>query len=484
MPHKVDRQHAAPGKSPSPPRAVTKVSRDTTQSGEAVLNKSPHISTVKHAQIRQRNPGNRRVHSTLQHDRESSPPALNRAQTPEAVAGHSPLTHRSVTVSDPDSYHERQARELAALVVSASPPNSASKTQKAKRAHTPAPIATTTVQRCEGGCGPIPCDHASKSPVAFQQSGPPFLSQAEHQPSMLETHTLVDGALTSPSRTLPADDQAFMESRLDADFGNIRIHDNPLASQSADALAARAYTVGNHIVFAADAYQPGGDEGRELLAHELVHTIQQSGGSPNVRSSPFSTLGETTISKLPTESYAIAATSQVQRNGGGGGPYHPPKGLSTSCSMTDTCSSLSLKINYLRHTIKRHEEWDRDNPRPGYPRGRHYDEIQDLRRALVNCLQIAKTKCTGQPVVVPVPQEQEQEEEQPQSSRRWTQVEHEIMDALPYVVAIAALALVAVCFASGVCEIAALVGALGAGAAAIVVDILDDAGVETVGGVA
>ena len=45
---------------------------------------------------------------------------------------------------------------------------------------------------------------------------------------------------------------------------------------------ARAYTVGNNMVFGAGEFSPGTREGRRLLAHELTHVVQQSGTQPNV----------------------------------------------------------------------------------------------------------------------------------------------------------------------------------------------------------
>jgi hypothetical protein len=71
--------------------------------------------------------------------------------------------------------------------------------------------------------------------------------------------------------------------------------------------------------------------------------------------------------------------------------------------MADDCSTLSLKINYLEHTIASHVTWDRDHPNPAYPSGRHVDEIADLRRAVENCKAIYTTKCTNQPIFYPVP---------------------------------------------------------------------------------
>lgn len=70
-----------------------------------------------------------------------------------------------------------------------------------------------------------------------------------------------------------------MESRFGRDFSDVRVHRDASAAATARALAARAYTLGQHIVFAQQEYRPGTASGRHLLAHELTHVIQQSGGT-------------------------------------------------------------------------------------------------------------------------------------------------------------------------------------------------------------
>jgi hypothetical protein len=77
---------------------------------------------------------------------------------------------------------------------------------------------------------------------------------------------------------LPAELRADMESHLGADFAAVRVHDGVQAAASATAVQARAYTVGNDVVFNSGAYQPGTDEGRRTLAHELTHVVQQRSG--------------------------------------------------------------------------------------------------------------------------------------------------------------------------------------------------------------
>lgn len=82
--------------------------------------------------------------------------------------------------------------------------------------------------------------------------------------------------------------RAFMEPRFRHDFSRIRIHTDAQAADTAQALNARAYTVGQDIVFGHGAYAPGTAIGKNLLAHELTHTIQQGFTHRSVQSSPLS----------------------------------------------------------------------------------------------------------------------------------------------------------------------------------------------------
>lgn len=68
----------------------------------------------------------------------------------------------------------------------------------------------------------------------------------------------------------------FMENRFGQDFSQVRIHTGDKATQSAEAIHANAYTSGNNIVFGNGKFQPSNESGKNLLAHELVHVIQQS----------------------------------------------------------------------------------------------------------------------------------------------------------------------------------------------------------------
>ncbi|MBN2736020.1 MAG: DUF4157 domain-containing protein [Spirochaetales bacterium] len=70
----------------------------------------------------------------------------------------------------------------------------------------------------------------------------------------------------------------YFEPMLGKELKDIEIHTDSKANEMAEAINARAFTHKNHIVFNKGEYQPGTTEGKKLIAHELLHTVQQSGG--------------------------------------------------------------------------------------------------------------------------------------------------------------------------------------------------------------
>ena len=68
-----------------------------------------------------------------------------------------------------------------------------------------------------------------------------------------------------------------MAARLGDSFGDVRVHTDPLAGALARSVEARAFTTGADIYFANGEYSPSSSSGRELLAHELAHVVQQRG---------------------------------------------------------------------------------------------------------------------------------------------------------------------------------------------------------------
>jgi len=91
--------------------------------------------------------------------------------------------------------------------------------------------------------------------------------------------TSVGRALAGSGRPLDPVLREDMEHRFGHDFTQVRIHEDPQAEQSAREVNARAYTVGQDIVFDARQFSPATPDGRLLIAHELTHVLQQTAGT-------------------------------------------------------------------------------------------------------------------------------------------------------------------------------------------------------------
>jgi outer membrane protein OmpA-like peptidoglycan-associated protein len=77
--------------------------------------------------------------------------------------------------------------------------------------------------------------------------------------------------------------RAFFEPRLGHELSGVRVHTGSAADAAASSVSARAFTLGRDLVFAAGEYRPGTNEGRRLLAHELVHWVQQGGRGDRIQ---------------------------------------------------------------------------------------------------------------------------------------------------------------------------------------------------------
>lgn len=103
---------------------------------------------------------------------------------------------------------------------------------------------------------------------------------------MEEDASPVHGVVSSGGRPLDEPVRTDMETRLGHDFSDVRVHDDAAAHDSASAVNAHAYTVGSHLVFQRDAYDPTSASGRQTLAHELTHVVQQRSGPVDGTAAP------------------------------------------------------------------------------------------------------------------------------------------------------------------------------------------------------
>lgn len=99
--------------------------------------------------------------------------------------------------------------------------------------------------------------------------------KAEGQPNVASNVAADIQNSMAAGSPLPLSVRRFMEPRFQANFSNVKIHTGDRSAKLNRQLNAQAFTAGNQIFFGKDKFKPDTSEGKELIAHELTHTIQQ-----------------------------------------------------------------------------------------------------------------------------------------------------------------------------------------------------------------
>jgi uncharacterized protein DUF4157 len=140
------------------------------------------------------------------------------------------------------------------------------------------PVRSGLLQRkcaCGGPTGECEACREKREPGTLPRAADHRSSLSPHR---CEVPLIVHEVLRSPGQPLDNSMRAFMEPRFGHDFSQVRIHTDAKAAESARAVNALAYTVGRNVVFGAGQYEPATNDGRQVLAHELTHVVQQGTG--------------------------------------------------------------------------------------------------------------------------------------------------------------------------------------------------------------
>ncbi len=161
--------------------------------------------------------------------------------------------------------------------------------------------------------------------VVQQRGGaePETLHRAEVEP---KTDHATPGPLRAPllgplaktiagtGRPLSLGERSVLEPALGHDLADVTVHTGPRAHRSAEAMNARAFAVGTHIVLGRDVDRSA-SLALEVLAHEATHVVQQAGGSvgPNVPSGI--SRANTAVAKLDPSDCATDCTTPAGNDG-------------------------------------------------------------------------------------------------------------------------------------------------------------------------
>jgi hypothetical protein len=185
-----------------------------------------------------------------------------------------PPIQRKAIVSSPDDPFEREADDVADRVM---------------RMSTPGPISVTpaAIQRKCSACEDE--EKGAQGVEGEDEEFPPASQQvifrkADATSSGVDAGSAVVGHLAGRrgrGLSLPEGTRRSMEDAFGHDFSRVRIHLDAEAGRISSGLGARAFTHGSEIYFGEGMYDPEGESGRRLLAHELTHVVQQGEAPPN-----------------------------------------------------------------------------------------------------------------------------------------------------------------------------------------------------------
>ena len=239
------------------------------------------------------------------------------------------LIQTKLTIGQPGDKYEQEADRTAARVMAMPNPVSAGEQESGgEREQSEAPLQrriylSALVQRQD--LEEKKEDDLARKPL-IQLRGDSLVAPDNFESQLAQHH----------GRGQPLSDKtrAFMEPRFGADFSGVRVHEAP---KETGAIGAQAFTHGQDIYFNAGKYNPGSSSGKELLAHELTHTIQQTSGQlrsksivnyPN-KNNKLQT--KVDISLVPVSTLQLKETPQPQ-GADNPVPSSPPTGKKSSTS--------------------------------------------------------------------------------------------------------------------------------------------------------
>ena len=165
---------------------------------------------------------------------------------------------------------------------------------------------------------------------------------------------------------LESQTRGYMERLFGQDFSKVTVHTDSQAEESASQVNAKAYTLGNSIVFGRGRYAPQTGDGKHLLAHELAHVVQQSRGGAVASPAETNHLESAADQAATTATSGSSGTITVLGASAPGimrEPLETSFGLGTPpLSLNNSLDPKLLSIEKLENEISLIRQWIRLNP--------------------------------------------------------------------------------------------------------------------------
>ncbi len=181
----------------------------------------------------------------------------------QSLAGNHAATHfiqTKLTVGAAGDAYEQEADRAAAQVMS----GGLSSDQSSRPAQDQEEDGNAT-----GPVGPTPRVQRDATPIGRARSGAGFAVGSETESRLM--------AQRGYGEQLPAPLQTEMETRLGTDFHSVRVHADLQSADMNRAFASQAFTYGHDIYLGKGHTNLHTRQGKQLMAHELAHVVQQTG---------------------------------------------------------------------------------------------------------------------------------------------------------------------------------------------------------------
>ena len=223
---------------------------------------------------------------SLAHDKPKQHTPFFQAQSAEATSGdkyEKEANQVAAKVSETDRPLAVQRQDISAVQPGKANEKDEKQVQKQTKEE-----EKKTVQKTEKKEEEKPVQKAERKEASEAQPKHEEEKKDEHPPIM---HKKPDGNGKSKSmdiseriknskgqgQPLPDKTAKQMEQAFGADFSQVVIHTNGESDALNKEVHSLAFTSGQDIYFASGQYNPDSSSGKNLLAHELTHVIQQNG---------------------------------------------------------------------------------------------------------------------------------------------------------------------------------------------------------------